>query len=42
MVFSILQGDVMDSVRIERVGAEWQDYHPDTESSRPSVGRAET
>ncbi len=32
VVFSILQGDVMDSVRIERVGAEWQSYHPDTES----------
>jgi cyclophilin family peptidyl-prolyl cis-trans isomerase len=32
VVFSILQGDVMDSVRIERVGKEWQSYHPDTES----------
>ncbi len=32
VVFSILQGDVMDSVRIQRVGRKWQSYHPDTQS----------
>ncbi len=32
VVFSILQGDVIDSVRIERVGAGWQSYRPDTRS----------
>lgn len=38
VVTSIVQGDVMDSVRIVRVGPDAEDFHPTTESFRAMVG----
>lgn len=35
------QGDVVDSIRVVRVGAEAEAFHPDTESFRELVRRAE-
>jgi peptidylprolyl isomerase len=41
VVFSIQRNDVIDSVRIVRVGREAEAYHPDTESFRALVTAAE-
>lgn len=42
VVFSIVRNDVIDSVRIARVGPEAQAFHPDTESFRSMAEAAET
>jgi cyclophilin family peptidyl-prolyl cis-trans isomerase len=41
VVMRIAQGDVVESVRIERVGARSEAYHPTTESFRAMVRAAE-
>ncbi len=41
VVMKIAQGDVVESVRIVRVGAKAQTFHPTTESFRAMVGAAE-
>jgi peptidylprolyl isomerase len=41
VVMSVIQGDVLDSVRIERRGAVAQAYRPDTESFQSLVRAAE-
>ena len=41
VVMRIVQGDVVESVRIARVGAKAQAYHPTTESFRAMVRAAE-
>jgi peptidylprolyl isomerase len=41
VVFSIVQDDVIDSVRILRAGSGAQNFHPDTESFREMVRAAE-
>jgi peptidylprolyl isomerase len=41
VVFAIVQGDRIDSVRIDRIGAAARSYHPDTRSFRALVSTAE-
>jgi peptidylprolyl isomerase len=41
VVMRVVQGDVVESVRIERVGAKAEAYHPTTESFRAMVRSAE-
>jgi peptidylprolyl isomerase len=41
VVMRIVQGDVVESVRIERVGAKAQLFHPTTESFRAQLKQAE-
>jgi cyclophilin family peptidyl-prolyl cis-trans isomerase len=41
VVMRVVQGDVVQSVRIERVGARAEAYHPTTESFRAMVSAAE-
>ena len=40
VVMSIVQGDVVESVRIERIGAKAQAFHPTTESFRAQLDEA--